>query len=273
MKRAIKFEKEYLTSIDQNVKEVYGEHLELHKKAGGLFKVLREPKKKQQETHDYQSDTSKGLIIFPNSRSTQIEQLIAFHDWIIVFSLSILFCTISTLIMINGSTLSDRTLTDSQSVEIIWTILPLVILLLIALPSLRLLYLVDEMAIAGATIKALGHQWYWQYDYPRSPAYDSYIIRSEYRLLNTDNRLWAPLHEIVQMLISSSDVLHSWTLPTIAVKADAVPGRVNKLSFAPKMAGVFFGQCSEICGSNHRFIPISFETFIFNLCSPLKVEN
>ena len=263
VKRANKWEKEYITIIDANVKEVYGERLELHKKAGGLFKVLREPKKKQEPANENQ-DTSKGFVFFPDSCRIQMEQLIFFHDWIIVFLLTILACTVSSLIIIGTSSLTDRTITDRQSTEIVWTILPLMILILIALPSLRLLYLVDETGSTYMTIKALGHQWYWHYDYASAPSFDSYIIKSDYRLLNTDNRLFAPLLDTVQILITSSDVLHSWTIPTLAVKADAVPGRVNKLTLSPKLAGVFFGQCREICGRNHRFMPIAFESFVFN---------
>ena len=126
-----------------------------------------------------------------------------------VFLVSISVGTLWSMLMIRKSTISNRALTESQTVEFIWTVLPSLVLVAIGLPSLRLLYLVDEIAGARITVKALGHQWYWQYDYPDFPAFDSYIIRREYRLLDTDHRLIFPVRHAVQMLISAADVLHS----------------------------------------------------------------
>ena len=166
---------------------------------------------------------------------------------------------------------SNRLFKDSQELEIIWTVVPSIILLSIGLPSLRLLYVVDESEIASITVKALGHQWYWHYDYPDVTSFDSYIVNNNYRLLDVDNRLIVPVSHAVRMLITAADVLHSWTLPNIAVKADAVPGRVNKLNLIPKRPGIYYGQCREICGSNHSFIPISIECHLFNRAITLKV--
>ena len=201
---------------------------------------------------------------FQNACRPLMEQIHIFHDWLMVFLISISVGTLWSILIIRKSTMSNRALTESQTVEFIWTILPSLVLVAIGLPSLRLLYLVDEIGGASITVKALGHQWYWHYDYPDFPAFDSYIIRSDYRLLDTDHRLIFPMGHAVQILISAADVLHSWTIPTIAVKADAVPGRVNKLTLMPKRPGVFFGQCREICGRNHRFMPISIECYAFN---------
>lgn len=154
-----------------------------------------------------------------------------------------------------------RMMKESQSLEYTWTLLPTLVLLAIGIPSLRLLYLVDEAAIGNLTVKALGHQWYWHYEYPGSSSFDSYLNVRPYRLLDSENRLSIPILQGAQMLITAADVLHSWTIPSMGIKADAVPGRVNKLSLRRKRVGVYYGQCSEICGRNHRFIPIAMETY------------
>lgn len=134
----------------------------------------------------------------------------------------------------------------------------------IALPSLRLLYIIDDIGTPGMTVKRVGHQWYWSYEYSDffSSEIDSYIIPSPLRLLDCDNRLLLPAQSPVRVLVTSADVLHSWTVPVLGIKADAVPGRLNQLSLFRDRAGVFFGQCREICGRNHRFMPIVVEVLI-----------
>jgi len=156
---------------------------------------------------------------------------------------------------------------DNQQIELVWTIIPAIILIAIVLPSLKLLYLTEELD-AKLRIKTVGNQWYWQYEIGGS--YNSYLNEG-YRLLSVDQRLHLPIIP-VQILITAGDVLHSWTLPVIGVKGDAVPGRINKVNLTNKRAGLFFGQCSEICGSNHSFMPIVIET-IFNLSSILKIVH
>jgi len=164
-------------------------------------------------------------------------------------------------------------LLESQVIECIWTIIPAVILIQIAIPSLLLLYILDESVDSSLTIKVLGHQWYWRYEYrdfwsvTRSShvEFDSYIIPSNeldssiFRLLDVDNRTLVPYNIHVRILISSADVLHAWTVPSLGVKADAVPGRLNQVKFIGQRPGIFFGQCSEICGANHSFMPIVIE--------------
>lgn len=145
--------------------------------------------------------------------------------------------------------------------ERIWTVLPAVFLLLIAFPSLRLLYLMEEYEYPEITIKVLGHQWYWSYEYSDLgfSSFDRYISSGEdilFRLLNVDNRLVIPYDTDVRIIVSRIDVIHSWTIPSLGVKVDAIPGRLNQLSFIFNRVGVFVGQCSEICGANHRFMPI-----------------
>ena len=161
----------------------------------------------------------------------------------------------------------DQYIIESQDLELFWTIVPRFILIFIGLPSIRLLYLIDEVYKPDITIKTIGHQWYWSYEYSDfcNVEFDAYIIpRNEinpniFRLLDVDNRTVIPINSQIRTLISAADVLHSWTVPRIGVKADAVPGRLNQVNFYRNRPGLFFGQCSEICGANHRFIPIVIE--------------
>jgi len=203
-------------------------------------------------------------LSYQNARSPNIEQILTFHDWLMVLILSIRSATLWAIFKVGRRQWLYRSLTESQRVEIAWTLIPTVSLLMIGLPSLRLLYLFDVDSNPSVMIKALGNQWYWQYDYADSSSYDSYLKRREYRLLDSDNRVIVPCSIPVQILITAADVLHSWTVPTMGVKADAVPGRINKVTMVPSRPGAYYGQCSEICGSNHRFMPISMECHIFN---------
>ena len=245
----LKEQKPILTGIDGTVNYVYIEVLELHKKVNGLFKILR-------------PHTRMFIpILFPDAGRITIEQLQYFHDHLILILITISCGILGTIYIIICSSYRNRDLTESQTVEMIWTVVPLFIIIAIGLPSLNLLYLVDDSSTGCTTSKAIGHQWYWEYDYPDCPSIDSYMNISDLRLLNTDNRLICTTNLSIQILISAADVLHSWTIPSLAVKADAVPGRVNKLILTPKRPGIYFGQCSEICGSNHRFMPISIESY------------
>jgi len=135
------------------------------------------------------------------------------------------------------------------------------VLIAIALPSLRLLYMVDEAGEPVITFKAVGHQWYWSYEFRDflNADYDAYITESAYRLLDCDNRIIIPASAPLRVLVTAADVLHSWTVPAIGIKADAVPGRLNQLTLYSDRPGRYYGQCSEICGRNHRFMPISLE--------------
>lgn len=154
----------------------------------------------------------------------------------------------------------------------IWTILPIFILFVIATPSLKVLYIIDDPFSPNLTIKAIGHQWYWSYEYSDFPEieFNSYItpqnetLRRESRLLETDNNLVLPVNTQIRLIATAADVIHAWTVPSLGVKADAVPGRLNQLIFSVKRPGLFYGQCSEICGANHRFIPIKLEVVPIN---------
>nr|YP_001315116.1 cytochrome c oxidase subunit 2 [Chlorokybus atmophyticus]ABO15097.1 cytochrome c oxidase subunit 2 [Chlorokybus atmophyticus] len=158
------------------------------------------------------------------------------------------------------------------AIEIAWTVTPSLILMLIAIPSFALLYSMDEVVDPAVTIKAIGHQWYWSYeysDYTNSEgagiAYDSYMIPEDdlelgqLRLLEVDNRVVVPANTHVRMIVTSADVLHSWAVPSLGIKCDAIPGRLNQTSLFIKREGVYYGQCSELCGANHAFMPIVVE--------------
>lgn len=158
----------------------------------------------------------------------------------------------------------------NTKLEIIWTIIPTIILIFIAVPSFILLYSLDEVINPSVTLKAIGHQWYWSYEYSdytedNSINFDSYMITEndlefgQFRLLEVDNRVVLPINTHIRVLITAGDVLHSWAVPSMNVKADAVPGRLNQLTLFIKRPGVYYGQCSELCGVNHAFMPIVVE--------------
>lgn len=199
--------------------------------------------------------------------STIIELLNYFHDYIITILLLILSFVTYVFIFVISSPRLDKYTVDSHVLETVWTIVPIFILLFIAFPSLYLLYLIEDVSSPRLTVKVVGHQWYWEYQYSNSwfnYRFDSYIVYEKtdsplYHALDVDNRLVLPTMANILFLITSADVLHSWAVPTLGVKADAIPGRLNYVSTITSYSGVYYGQCSEICGSNHRFIPIVLE--------------
>lgn len=202
-----------------------------------------------------------------------IEELIAFHDHTFIIVSLISFLVLYALSSALTTKLTNTNITDAQEIETIWTILPAIILILIALPSLHILYLTDEINNPSFTIKSIGHQWYWTYEYTDYGGliFNSYILPPlflnprDLRLLEVDNRVVLPIEAPVRIIITSQDVLHSWTIPTLGLKTDAVPGRLNQTTFTATRPGVYYGQCSEICGANHSFIPIVTELI------PLKI--
>ena len=202
-----------------------------------------------------------GSLYFQNRSSAVIEQLIFFHDHTIIIIIIIIILVGYVLIRSCVNKLYNLGLFEGQEIERIWTVLPAVFLLLIAFPSIRLLYLIEEYEYPEITIKVLGHQWYWSYEYRdlgfnRFDRYISSRKENMFRLLNVDNRLVVPYNTDIRIIVSRIDVIHSWTIPSLGVKVDAIPGRLNQLSFVFNRVGIFVGQCSEICGANHSFIPI-----------------
>lgn len=208
-----------------------------------------------------------GQLLFQDAASPIILQLISFHDHTLIILTLVLTVVSYAIYIIISNSLTNRYLIEAQQIETVWTIVPAIILLFLALPSLRLLYLTDETSQPAITLKAIGHQWYWRYEYSdfADIEIDSYITPTsdltigEYRLLEVDNRVVLPIHIEIRILVTAADVIHAWTVPALGVKVDAVPGRLNQLGFTINNPGVYYGQCSEICGANHSFIPISIE--------------
>lgn len=207
-----------------------------------------------------------------DSNSPVIEQLIIFHDHTIIIITVITVTVMYIIFRLIIRKLGNRMLLERQAIELIWTILPAIILIFIALPSLKILYIIEETNKPIITIKAIGHQWFWSYEYSdfKKIEFDSYIKptrdleENEFRLLETDNRLVLPYNTQTRILITSSDVIHSWTIPSLGIKVDASPGRINQGNILMNRPGLFYGQCSEICGANHRFIPIVLERININ---------
>nr|QUQ06997.1 cytochrome c oxidase subunit II [Euroleon coreanus] len=203
-----------------------------------------------------------------NSASPLMEQLIFFHDHTLLILTMITILVGYLLATLFFNKFINRFLLEGQTIEIIWTILPAVTLIFIALPSLRLLYLLDEIDNPSITLKAIGHQWYWSYEYSDfiNVEFDAYMVPTTdlpmngFRLLDVDNRTMLPMNSQVRVLVTAADVLHSWTVPALGVKIDATPGRLNQTNFYISRPGLFFGQCSEICGANHSFMPIVIES-------------
>nr|QNP09995.1 cytochrome c oxidase subunit 2 [Ochthebius lederi] len=203
-----------------------------------------------------------------DSASPLMEQLIYFHDHTLMILLMITILVGYLMMSLFFNKYNYRYLLEGQTIEIIWTILPAVTLIFIALPSLNLLYLLDEINNPLVSIKSIGHQWYWSYEYSdfKNIEFDSYMISeneltlSMFRLLDVDNRIVLPYNSQIRMMVTAADVLHSWTIPSLSIKIDATPGRLNQINFLMNRAGLLFGQCSEICGANHSFMPIVLES-------------
>nr|APX40566.1 cytochrome c oxidase subunit 2 [Galeruca interrupta] len=203
-----------------------------------------------------------------DSASPLMEQLSYFHDHALMILVVITVLVGQLLFSLFFNKFLHRYLLEGQLIEIIWTILPTITLVFIAIPSLRLIYILDEINNPMITIKTIGHQWYWSYEYSdfKTIEFDSYMIPVNemnpfnFRLLDVDNRVMIPFESNIRMLITSADVIHSWTIPSLGVKVDGTPGRLNQTSFSINRSGLFFGQCSEICGSNHSFMPIVIES-------------
>jgi cytochrome c oxidase subunit 2 len=204
-----------------------------------------------------------------------MEGMIDFHNYIMIFVITIglfvLWMLYQVFVFFNeGANPFSVKFTHSSLLEIVWTILPAVVLMIIAIPSFGLLYSLDELIDPTVTLKVVGHQWYWSYEYSdyatleggESLNFDSYMIATDdltngtFRLLEVDNRLVLPENTHIRLLITSADVLHSWAVPSFGVKVDACPGRLSQASLFIKRLGTFYGQCGEICGVNHGFMPI-----------------
>lgn len=204
----------------------------------------------------------EGIINFHNDLMLILVSIVTFVFWIL-FRCIFFFEKSKNKI--------PQKFVHGTTIEIIWTCTPAIILLIVAIPSFSLLYSMDEVIDPVMTLKVIGHQWYWSYEYSDvetgedSIAFDSYMIqdndleKGQFRLLEVDNRVVLPIKTHIRLLITATDVLHSWAVPSLGIKLDACPGRLNQTSLFIKREGVFYGQCSEICGINHGFMPIVVE--------------
>lgn len=224
------------------------------------------------------SDTSENWqLSFQDPATPIMEGIINLHHDLMFFicaiSIFVSWMLLRTIWYFNETNnFMASNLTHGTFIEIIWTTTPALILLIIAIPSFSLLYAMDEIISPAITIKSLGHQWYWSYEYSdylntenETINFDSYMIPEEdlevghLRLLEVDNRMVIPVNTHIRIIISAADVLHSWAVPSLGVKCDAIPGRLNQASLFIKREGLYYGQCSEICGINHGFMPIVVE--------------
>nr|YP_011017562.1 cytochrome c oxidase subunit 2 [Antithamnionella miharai]WQF69337.1 cytochrome c oxidase subunit 2 [Antithamnionella miharai]WQF69362.1 cytochrome c oxidase subunit 2 [Antithamnionella miharai] len=224
------------------------------------------------------SDISEPWQIgFQDPATPIMEGIINLHHdlmfFICLISIFVSWMLIKTIWHFNKHTNPKASsLAHGTVIEIIWTVTPAIILLIIAIPSFSLLYALDEIVSPTITIKTIGHQWYWSYEYSDYTNedgeflnFDSYMIAEEdltmgqFRLLEVDNTMVVPVNTHIRIVVSAADVLHSWAVPSLGIKCDAVPGRLNQTSLFIKREGIYYGQCSEICGINHGFMPIAVE--------------
>nr|YP_010007597.1 cytochrome c oxidase subunit II [Galdieria phlegrea]QNR39783.1 cytochrome c oxidase subunit II [Galdieria phlegrea] len=217
---------------------------------------------------------ARWSIGFQDPATPVMEGIINLHHDIMYFMIMIMGMVIYIMIRIiykydyrkNREEMKEK---RGALIEAIWTLMPTVILIFIAVPSYALLYAMEEEVDAGVTVKIIGHQWYWSYEYSdygeEGISYDSYMIGEEdleegdLRMLEVDNRMVLPIRTHVRLLMTSSDVIHSWAVPSLGVKCDAVPGRLSQVWLYMKREGVYYGQCSELCGINHAYMPIVVE--------------
>jgi cytochrome c oxidase subunit 2 len=209
---------------------------------------------------------------FQPPASSVMERIESFHDlllWIIILIsifVLVLLAYVCFRFRASGNATPSRR-THNTLLEIAWTAIPVLILVVIAIPSFKLLYYADVIPEAGLTVKAVGHQWYWSYEYPDDGefTFDAYMVADadlqadQLRLLTTDNPLVLPVGTDIRLLVTATDVLHSWAMPAFGVKMDAVPGRINETWFNVREPGTYYGQCSELCGDFHGFMPIMVE--------------
>jgi cytochrome c oxidase subunit II len=207
---------------------------------------------------------------FQNPASDGMRDIVNFHNnlllpIIIAITVFVLFLMLYACVRFRASANPNPSKrTHNVTVEILWTLIPCLILIVMAVPSFKILYKQDTIPKADVTVKAVGYQWYWGYEYPdENIIFDSYMVetkdlkKNQPRLLTVDHEVVVPVNKVVKVLITANDVLHAWALPSFGVKRDAVPGRINETWFKAEKVGTYYGQCSELCGIKHAFMPIT----------------
>jgi cytochrome c oxidase subunit II len=218
--------------------------------------IANQPKEWQLGFQDAASQGMRDIVNFHNNLLLPV---------IIAISVFVLFLMLYACIRFRASRnpVPSKT-THNVMVEVLWTLIPCLILIVMAVPSFKILYKQDTIPKSDVTIKAIGYQWYWGYEYPdENIIFESYMIKEEDlkenqpRLLTVDNEVVVPVNKVIKVLITANDVLHAWALPSFGVKRDAVPGRINETWFKAEKVGTYYGQCSELCGIQHAFMPIT----------------
>ena len=207
---------------------------------------------------------------FQDPASQGMESIVWFHDYMLLpvitaITAFVLFLILYVCVKFRASKNKVASTTShNTTVEVLWTLIPCLILVVLAVPSFKLLYKQDAIPQADVTIKAIGYQWYWGYEYPDEKiGFDSYMVEdkdlkeNQPRLLTVDNEVYVPVNKVIKVMITANDVLHAWALPSFGVKRDAVPGRINETWFKADRIGTYYGQCSELCGIKHAFMPIT----------------
>ncbi len=214
-----------------------------------------------------------GQILLQDGGTKLIKSIAWLHDHAIVLVALIIVGVGYFILTLSANRLSCRTMLEGGAWSCLFTIIPFILLFCLAVPSLCILYIIDNPGNPQLTLKALGHQWYWSYEYGDFSDFtiDSYMTPTrslnigEYRLLEVDHRACLPLGIDRRIIVRSLDVIHSLAVPSLGLKVDAIPGRLNQITVSPKKAGVFYGRCSEICGVNHAFMPICVEVIPANI--------
>ena len=217
----------------------------------------------------YEGIAKPWQLNFQEAATPVMEQLENMHDLLLVMCFAISIFVLVMLVYISMRFSRKKNPVPSKNthntrLEIIWTTIPILILVAIAIPSLRLHYFMERSVDTEMTLKVVGYQWYWHYEYPDAGGvnFDSYIIKdkdlkpSEHRLLAVDNRLVVPVDTKIKVLVTGADVIHAFAIPAFGIKRDAIPGRLNETWFKATKIGTFYGQCSELCGVGHGFMPI-----------------
>ena len=207
---------------------------------------------------------------FQKAASQGMEDIVWFHDYMLLpiitaITVFVLFLLLYTCVRFRASKNKVASTTSHNTlVEVLWTLIPCLILVVMAVPSFKVLYTQDTIPKADVTIKAVGYQWYWGYEYPdENIIFDSYMVdekdlkENQPRLLTVDNEIYVPVNKVIKVMITANDVLHAWALPSFGVKRDAIPGRINETWFKADRTGTYYGQCSELCGIKHAFMPIT----------------
>jgi cytochrome c oxidase subunit 2 len=198
--------------------------------------------------------------------ATQVmDDITWFHNWLLVTITIIMLFVLGLLVIVvvkfnaRANPVPSRT-THNTLIEVAWTLIPVLILVAIAIPSFKLLFLQLDIPKADLTIKATGKQWYWSYAYPDNGKFefDSLLAQDKKpRLLGVDNEMVVPVNKVVRIQTTGADVIHSFAVPAFGIKIDAIPGRLNETWFKATKLGMFYGQCSELCGKDHAFMPIA----------------